>query len=112
MADTDDVLSTEIHPAGYAVLTLNRPQAMNALNKALMRALADAIDDLGTNPAVRSLPGGLPEVRPVPNLPPRDGSCRRVARRDEVVLVIPTLHTSSAAGPDRDTTARRRRSTP
>lgn len=55
MADTDDVLSTEIHPAGYAVLTLNRPQAMNALNKALMRALADAIDDLGTNPAVRVL---------------------------------------------------------
>ena len=55
MADTDDVLSTEIHPAGYAVLTLNRPQAMNALNKALMRALADAIDDLVTNPAVRVL---------------------------------------------------------
>ena len=37
------------------MLTLNRPQAMNALNKALMRALADAIDDLGTNPAVRVL---------------------------------------------------------
>ncbi len=54
MADTD-VLSTEIHPAGYAVLTLNRPQAMNALNKALMRALADAVDALATNPAVRVL---------------------------------------------------------
>ena len=51
----NEVLSTEIHPAGYAVLTLNRPQAMNALNKALMRALADAIDDLATNPAVRVL---------------------------------------------------------
>ncbi len=54
MPDTD-VLSTEIHPAGYAVLTLNRPQAMNALNKALMGALADAVDALATNPAVRVL---------------------------------------------------------
>jgi enoyl-CoA hydratase len=55
MPDTDDVLSTEIHPAGYAVLTLNRPQAMNALNKALMRALADAIDALASQPEVRVL---------------------------------------------------------
>ncbi|MDH4391131.1 MAG: enoyl-CoA hydratase [Aquabacterium sp.] len=54
MADAD-VLSTEIHPAGYAVLTLNRPQAMNALNKALMGALADAIDGLASHPGVRVL---------------------------------------------------------
>ena len=52
MADTD-VLSTEIHPAGYAVLTLNRPQAMNALNKALMGALADAIVGLACISDVR-----------------------------------------------------------
>ena len=51
----DPVLSTEIDPAGYAVLTLNRPQAMNALNQALMRSLADAIDALASNPAVRVL---------------------------------------------------------
>ena len=44
---------TEIDATGYAVLTLNRPQAMNALSKALMSALADAVDLLATNPAVR-----------------------------------------------------------
>ena len=55
MTDTTDLLLTEIHPSGYAVLTLNRPQAMNALNQALMRALADAVDALAANPAVRVL---------------------------------------------------------
>jgi enoyl-CoA hydratase len=48
-----ELVLTEIHTAGYAVLTLNRPQAMNALSKALMTALADAIDALAANPAVR-----------------------------------------------------------
>jgi enoyl-CoA hydratase len=48
-----DLVLTEIHPAGYAVLTLNRPQAMNALSKALMTALADAVDALAADPAVR-----------------------------------------------------------
>ena len=49
------LLLTEIHPAGYAVLTLNRPQAMNALSKGLMTALADAIDTLAADPEVRVL---------------------------------------------------------
>ena len=52
---TTDLLITEIDPAGYAVLTLNRPQAMNALSKALMAALAAAVDALAANPAVRVL---------------------------------------------------------
>ena len=52
---TTDLLLTEIHPAGYAVLTLNRPQAMNALSKALMTALAEAVDRLAADPAVRVL---------------------------------------------------------
>jgi enoyl-CoA hydratase len=50
---TTDLLLTEIHPAGYAVLTLNRPQAMNALSKALMTAIADGIDAAAAHPAVR-----------------------------------------------------------
>jgi enoyl-CoA hydratase len=37
------------------VLTLNRPQAMNALSRGLMSALADAIDALEADPAVRVL---------------------------------------------------------
>jgi enoyl-CoA hydratase len=41
--------------AGYAVLTLNRPQAMNALNEELRRALSEAIDGLRDDPAVRVL---------------------------------------------------------
>lgn len=52
---TTDLLITEIHPAGYAMLTLNRPQAMNALSKALMAALAAEVDALAANPAVRVL---------------------------------------------------------
>jgi enoyl-CoA hydratase len=50
----EDVL-IEIDPAGYAVLTLNRPQAMNALSRGLMAALADAVDRLEADPAVRVL---------------------------------------------------------
>jgi len=38
-----------------AVLTLNRPDAMNALSLALMAELADTIDRLGADPAVRVL---------------------------------------------------------
>ena len=49
------LLLTEIDPAGYAVLTLNRPQAMNALSRGLMAALATQIDALAANPAVRVL---------------------------------------------------------
>ncbi len=49
----DDLLLTEIHPAGYAVLTMNRPQAMNALSRGLMNALTEALDGLAANPAVR-----------------------------------------------------------
>ncbi len=49
------LLLTEIHPSGYAVLTLNRPQAMNALSKGLMTALAEAIDTLAADPTVRVL---------------------------------------------------------
>jgi enoyl-CoA hydratase len=48
-------LLTSIDPAGYAVLTLNRPQAMNALSRGLMTALADTVDALAANPAVRVL---------------------------------------------------------
>lgn len=46
---------TEIDPAGYAVVTLNRPQAMNALSRGLMAALAETVDSLEADPAVRVL---------------------------------------------------------
>ena len=49
------LLLSEIDPAGYALLTLNRPQAMNALSRGLMAALAAQIDALAANPAVRVL---------------------------------------------------------
>jgi enoyl-CoA hydratase len=51
----DALVLTEIDPAGYALLTLNRPAALNALSRALMAQLADAIDALEANPAVRVL---------------------------------------------------------
>ncbi|MBD0272267.1 MAG: enoyl-CoA hydratase [Acetobacteraceae bacterium] len=42
-------------PEGYAVLTLNRPEAMNALSAALRQALAEAITELAAKPSVRVL---------------------------------------------------------
>lgn len=40
---------------GYAVLTLNRPAARNALSHALREAIRDALDALSRDPAVRVL---------------------------------------------------------
>ncbi len=51
----DALIRTETDPAGYAVLTLNRPAALNALSRALMAQLSDAIDALEADPAVRVL---------------------------------------------------------
>ncbi len=52
---TEPLLLTEIDRAGFALLTLNRPGAMNALSRGLRDALAAAIDDLAANPQVRVL---------------------------------------------------------
>jgi len=41
--------------AGLAVLTLNRPQAMNALSRDLCAAFAEAVDSLEADPSVRVL---------------------------------------------------------
>jgi enoyl-CoA hydratase len=38
---------------GIATITLNRPEAMNAMSTALRAALADALDDLNADPTVR-----------------------------------------------------------
>ena len=39
---SDALVLTEIHPSGYAVLTLNRPAALNALSRALMAQLGES----------------------------------------------------------------------
>ncbi len=54
-AGSAPVVLTEVDPAGFAVVTLNRPQAMNALSRALMAQLADTVDALAADPAVRVL---------------------------------------------------------
>jgi enoyl-CoA hydratase len=51
----EQLVLTEIDPSGHAVLTLNRPEALNALSRALMAQLSDAIDRLEADPAVRVL---------------------------------------------------------
>ncbi len=51
---TDDVLLVE-HDGPVAVVTLNRPQAMNALNAALRRALAAAFRTLEADDNVRAI---------------------------------------------------------
>ncbi|MDO8704334.1 MAG: enoyl-CoA hydratase [Sulfuricaulis sp.] len=45
----------EKDPAGYAVVTLNRPRALNALSRALRDELATAFDHLAADPGVRVL---------------------------------------------------------
>ncbi len=45
----------ERHPAGYAVLTLNRPEKLNALSMELRGELISAIEELRRDPAVRVL---------------------------------------------------------
>ena len=52
---SEPLVLSEIHPSGYAVITLNRPAALNALSRALMAQLSDAIDTLQADPAVRVL---------------------------------------------------------
>jgi enoyl-CoA hydratase len=52
---TDDLILTEIDPCGYAVLTLNRPSALNALSRALGAELSERLDALQADPAVRVL---------------------------------------------------------
>ena len=53
--DTADLVRVDVDAAGCALLTLNRPHALNALSRALMTALADAVDALAADPAVRVL---------------------------------------------------------
>jgi len=50
-----DLVLCEIHPSGYAVLTLNRPTALNALSRALMAELAERLIALQADPAARVL---------------------------------------------------------
>lgn len=52
MAET--ILLKEISSSGIALLTLNRPEAMNAINTAMRDALIGAINALGTDPSVRA----------------------------------------------------------
>jgi enoyl-CoA hydratase len=51
----DPTLLSEISDDGVAVVTLNRPQAMNALSRELLDELARTIDALAADPAVRVL---------------------------------------------------------
>ena len=49
-------MSTELleqHEAGIATLTMNRPEARNALSRAMVAALAEALPRLAADPAVR-----------------------------------------------------------
>jgi enoyl-CoA hydratase len=52
---TEPVVLCEVSADGVAVLTLNRPQAMNALSRELLDRLARTIDELGTDERVRVL---------------------------------------------------------
>ncbi|HMN79606.1 MAG TPA: enoyl-CoA hydratase [Burkholderiaceae bacterium] len=49
----EPLVLVERDPQGYAVVTLNRPSAMNALSVALRTELAGAIDELAADPTIR-----------------------------------------------------------
>jgi len=55
MTDTYSTLLIERHEAGYAVVTLNRPEQLNALNSALFADLAAFLDTVETDDTVRCL---------------------------------------------------------
>lgn len=52
---SESLVLVERAPEGYAVVTLNRPQAMNALSRALRAELARVFDWLAEDPSVRVL---------------------------------------------------------
>ena len=55
MTDSYSTLLIERHADGYAVVTLNRPEALNALNSALFRDLSDFLDAVEHDDSVRCL---------------------------------------------------------
>ena len=55
MADAYSTLLIERHADGYAVVTLNRPEALNALNSTLFGELAAFLDAVETDDSVRCL---------------------------------------------------------
>ena len=55
MSDTFSTLLIKRHADGYAVVTLNRPEALNALNSALFRDLSDFLDTVEHDDSVRCL---------------------------------------------------------
>ena len=55
MSDTYSTLLIERHADGYAVVTLNRPEALNALNSTLFRDLSDFLDAVEHDDSVRCL---------------------------------------------------------
>ncbi|HEY6353011.1 MAG TPA: enoyl-CoA hydratase [Burkholderiaceae bacterium] len=52
---TEPVVLREVGGDGVAVVTLNRPQSMNALSRQLLDELAHAVDELAADPGVRVL---------------------------------------------------------
>jgi enoyl-CoA hydratase len=52
---SEQLVTVEKSEAGYAVVTLNRPNAMNALSSALCSQFADAVAQLEADPAIRVL---------------------------------------------------------
>ena len=55
MTDTYSTLLIERHTDGYAVVTLNRPESLNALNSTLLGELAAFLDTVETDDSVRCL---------------------------------------------------------
>lgn len=51
--DTYSTLLIERHADGYALVTLNRPEALNALNSQLFKDLSDFLDAVEHDDAVR-----------------------------------------------------------
>ncbi|GAA5235616.1 enoyl-CoA hydratase [Verticiella sediminum] len=51
--DAHELVLIERDPAGYAVLTLNRPDVLNALSRALRQRLAEAFEELADDASIR-----------------------------------------------------------
>ena len=52
---TYDTVLSDMHEDGVRLITLNRPERLNAMNRALIDDLARAFDDTNADPATRAI---------------------------------------------------------
>jgi 3-hydroxyisobutyryl-CoA hydrolase len=53
IASSDDRVRGSLHPNGVGVITIDRPNALNAANKDMVLAIHELLKEFSANPACR-----------------------------------------------------------